>query len=275
MSFNFPNTPAIGDIYADLVSGTRYVWNGVVWRQVLTSKKALGSPFKRTIITASGNFDFDAATLFADIEVCGGGGGTGGCAAGGLGWVIITAGGGGGGYAKRLIQITNAVRAATKVIVVGAGGAYGSGSTNGTKGGDSSYDDTVNTLLGKGGNGTAYSGPTSSMLQHTGAAGGDASGGDVNIPGKPGQPSSGYGTAPVGSVNSAANCIGHGGASVLGPGGYQPNSYSATTGGSASAGVSPAGGFGGGGSGAGQTNSSTACYGAAGAPGVVIISEYR
>ena len=176
-----PANPIPGQLWWESDTGNAFLWfddgTSRQWVQFnVSSKPTPGSPFKRTLITASSTtFQYDPTTLYADAEVVGGG------AAGGATAGTVTAGngaagsgGGAGGYTKKLIQITDAIRAATKTIVVGAAGTSGGG-------GNSSYADTVNTLTGNGGAAGVNGTQSSQIVIRAGGAGGAATGGDLNM----------------------------------------------------------------------------------------------
>lgn len=223
---------------------------------------------KRTVITAStSTFQYDTTTLYADIEVLGGGGG-GGATSGGsaVGTAVAGSGGGAGGYCKKLIKITDDIRAATKTIVVGAGGA------SNTNGGISSYTDGTNTLATTAAGSGAQGSWTSNAQTLFGGNGGSSSGGDINSQGARGESSQSLGSANCGASTSACRA-GAGASSIYGGGGY---GYIWTAGGTANfANGAPAGGYGaGGGGGAAQNAASQNVIGGTGSQGVVIITEY-
>lgn len=149
-----------------------------------------------------------------------------------------TGGGGGGGYSKKLIA--TASLGTTETVTIGAG-SVGTG----------------NTSFGAhaiGGNGANAS-------NDTGGAGGTASGGDININGQ------------TGANGQSSNGGGSGGGSVLGMGGLFRNSENTVI---ATSGLAGAG-YGGGGSGnadASDGSPDATGDGGAGAPGIVIVTEY-
>jgi len=267
-----PANPIPGQLWWESDTGNAFLWfddgTSRQWVQFnVSSKPTPGSPFKRTLITASSTtFQYDPTTLYADAEVVGGG------AAGGATAGTVTAGngaagsgGGAGGYTKKLIQITDAIRAATKTIVVGAAGTSGGG-------GNSSYADTVNTLTGNGGAAGVNGTQSSQIVIRAGGAGGAATGGDLNMAG--GQGGVGYSVGAIsGAVASAAAAFaGTGGASQFG-GGATAGAVVLTTSSSGSGGA-VATAWGAGGSGCWTVNNANGS-GGAGAQGVVVITEYR
>jgi hypothetical protein len=237
-------------------------------------------PPKLTILTANTTtFQFDAASRWAEVEVIGGGaGGAGvdaasGSAASGL--ACAGAGGGGGGTARKAFVITAAIRAATKTIVVGAGGIGGTGTAlQATPGALSSYADSVNTLTANGGGVGANGTFGSSVILRTGGIGGTATGGDFNQNGGPGLSGAGYGQAALNNTGFATAASGMGGDTTRGVGGRGSTTLVINTPLSVAGGAGFGFGAGGGGS-CNIGNISTALAGGAGAPGVVIIREYR
>jgi hypothetical protein len=142
--------------------------------------------------------------------------------------------GAGGGYAKKLIDVSSI---STAAITVGAGGAELNSNGYGKAGGTSSWDDGTNTL-------TCTGGAAGGDFSNVQTLGGTGTGGDINISGQAG------GTQITG---------GGGGDSHLGSGGRKGRTNEPT---------SPPVGYGAG------AASSENVYGAAGADGVVIVTEY-
>lgn len=176
------------------------------------------------------------------VWVCGGGGGGGGNTTTGN----SGGGGGGGGCAFEILDSTELLATTSVIITVGSGGTAGAGSGgNGGTGGTSQFSTFLSATggLGGGANGTP-------------GAGGSGSNGDFNLTGNAG-----------GGDEADGNSGGFGGGSFFGGGG-QGGSGEASGGN----GQNYAGGGGGaanrsGGSGSDQP-------GGAGAPGVVIVTEY-
>lgn len=179
------------------------------------------------------------------VEVVGGGGGGGGSTTSDRGG----SGGGGGGYSRK--RILASALGSTETVTVGAGGT---GGTSGfTAGGTSSFG----THLQATGGGAGSSGGSTVSA---GGAGGVGSSGDVNAVGGTG--SGGQGDS------STANFGGGGGGSVLGGATAQKL---AGVGGSVSG---DAGNLYGGGGGGGSNGNGADESGGAGAPGIVIVTEY-
>lgn len=195
---------------------------------------------KTSIFTASGTWNKPIGLKYIEIEVVGGGCGGQGAASGGAGAAVN--GGGSGGYARKTINANNLNE--TEVVTVGSGGAGGGSGgtpTNGTPGNPTSFGKHVSCSGGS---------PT---------LGGNAVGGDINIPGQAGTGGISVDAQNIGlSGTGGSNPLGIGGAGQLGPGATVGNSgtgYGAGGGGSIGGSAGP--GFGG-----------------AGASGVVIVKEY-
>jgi len=275
MAFNFPSSPVAGQVFTDAATGVQYVFTNGAWMQTSASPAlVLASPFKRTVLTTAGtttNFQYDPTTLYADVEVVGGGG-AGGYSTGptsGAGLAVCGGGGGGGGYVKKLIQVTDAVRAATKTILVGAAG------TGGTAGGGSSYGDTVNAMSANGGSPGGSSSAWGNNTQRIyGGLGGTTAGGDINIPGEHGETGTCHGATTESLAGFASGVGGMGGRSALGG---QPGRGAAigTISTPQSASGSAAGSAGCGGGGGIGLNSAANPNSSNGAAGIVIITEYR
>lgn len=211
------------------------------------------------VFTSSGTYTPTANMSYCVLEVIGGGGGSGGTAANSSSNWSSSGGGGGGGYARKVVNA--ATIGASQTVTVGAAGTAGTaGNNNGGSGGTSSVGSIVTATGGGGGTGGASSNATSIAL---GGAGGVGSSGDFNIHGSDGSPGL---TASTGGISIGGN----GGASIYG-GSIQGNAAAtgtAATGGNA--GYTYGGGAGGG---AGGNNAGTGA-GAAGAAGIVIITEF-
>lgn len=192
-----------------------------------------------------------ANLLYVVVEVVGGGGGSGGTAATGASENSAGAGGGAGGYARKIIL--DAALGATVTATVGAGGAAGtSGTGTGGTGGTSSFGATVSATGGTGGSpGTA----ASTNIVIVPGVGGTGTG-DLVIPG---------GTGFQGQVISGVRLVnGNGGDSHMGSGGSARSNAVGD----------PGSNYGGGGGGSTNSNSQSGKTGAAGAPGVVIVTSY-
>jgi hypothetical protein len=228
---------------------------------------------RRSIFTASTTaFQFLADTKWAEVEIQGGGGAGGGTSTGSAAGVASAgSGAGGGGYTKRAFALTAAIRAATKAIVIGAGGV--GGPSSGLAGGNSTYSDGTNSMTAQGGTGGSQGAFATQIIIRVGGAAGGSSGGDVNLAGQPGSQGTSYGGTPNGAPTVSAAAGGNGGASVLGSAGVGPsqnttNAATGTNGGGGSRGA--------GGAGAQATNAvSSALNGGSGGDGMAIITEYR
>lgn len=222
-----------------------------------TDKKVDGlliGAVKTRIITASVTYTPSAGLLFAKFRAAGGGAGSGGATSG-----ATNAGGGGGGgggeYAELLT--TAAIIGASQAVTIAAGGTAGaSGNNPGGDGGDTS----VGTLcIAKGGKAGAGS---PGGAQAAGGLGGTGGTGDYKIPGERG------GTSPtLLSITIISMVSGRGGASFFGMG---QASVVATT---QTAGIA-GNNYGGGASGGVSWGAGGNAAGAAGAPGLVEVTEY-
>lgn len=221
----------------------------------VTLQRASGAPMgggtllRRTYLTASGTYTKPTDASFIEVECVGGGGGGGGVNGTSA---ACAAGGGGGGYAKKKILVS--ALGATESYSVGAGGAAGasSGGTGGT-GGTSSFG-TSPFLSAPGA--TGGQGSTSATAGQPGGTGGNPSTGDFNVQG-------GYGGAALGGTFAGMGGTAGGGLGFGGKG--QPGDVGNTTGVDGQS-------YGGGGGGAVSSGGNRA--GGAGAPGLVIISEW-
>jgi len=180
--------------------------------------------------TASGTWTKDAGLKYITVEGVGGGGG------GGTSTSSTKTGGSGGGYFRKLILAS--ALGATETVTIGAAGLEGA---TGTNGGATTFGAHCTGNGGTGGN-TAV------------AAGGTATGGDINIQGQASSEA-----ISDGNQSSTSYDGGIGGSSMLGHGGVW--------------GTSPASGYGAGGSG-GSTDSRGIGSGTNGTAGIVIVTEY-
>lgn len=208
------------------------------------------------VFTGNGTYTPTAGMNYCVIEVVGGGGGAGGRAAAGAAQVNVASGGGGGEYARGVFSA--ATIGVSQTVTVGTGGAGGaSGGGAGGTGGTTSVGALI-TAIGGGGGGTGGVGAASSVDGGAGGTGG--AGGSLRIPGQEGSGSSGY---AAGAGLAAANA-GGGGNSMMGFGaGDRGTQGSGSVGGL----------YGGGGAGS-WVNNGVQAAGAAGADGVVVITEY-
>jgi len=137
--------------------------------------------------TSSGTWTKPTDITKVIVEVQGGGGG-----GGYSGAQDYACSGSGGGYARKFIDVSSVTQA---VITVGAAGtAAGTSSVAGGDGGDSSWVDTAS-----GGSSTVTGGKGLGIYANFGrAAGGTATGGDINIPGQGGDHGGGNGSQTAG-----------------------------------------------------------------------------
>ena len=170
---------------------------------------------------------------YARILVVGGGGGGYGRQDGGA----AGAGGGGGGAGGYVYRENVLLEPGDYPIVVGAGGAGGSGSwmSNGQCGGDSSFDD----IVACGGGGGA--GPTTATANTRKADGGSGAGGNAGYKSHYSDSSNGYGIGVAGQGNRGgstnASKGGCGGGGAGGVGGKSVTVAGAVTAGSGGAGL--------------------------------------
>lgn len=203
------------------------------------------------VFTAGGTYTPTAGMVYARVQVQAGGGGSGGVAASDAGVQVFSGPGGGGEYSEGIV--TAADVGASKAVTVGAGGTAGSSGNNaGGAGGASSLGTLVTANGGAAGTG---GGASTSGVAGVGGSGGTGS----LVVGQPGV------NLVAAGFNTYLLPTGAGGDSFLGHGGTP--SYCGAAGGYAGT------NYGGGGGGVGSRNASTSA-GAAGAPGIVRITEY-
>lgn len=206
-------------------------------------------------ITASGTWTKPAGLKYAVVEVQGGGGAGGGAPSTDATQSSAGAGGQGGGYARTVFAAS--ALGSTEPVVVGGGGAAVSGA-NGNAGGTSSFGAGGTLVSAAGGAGGVALVASSGFGFTHGADSTQSITGQVQIPGG--------GSGPVGR-GGTQSCHGSaGGTSHLGNGGGGRGGPSANG--------QPGKGWGGGGGGAANVLSSSARPGGAGAPGLVIVTEY-
>jgi hypothetical protein len=186
------------------------------------------------------------------VEVLGGGGGGGSSQATGSTQVSSGISGGGAAYARK--WITSAFAGVT--IVVGARGAAGTTGGAGGTGGTSSFGAIMSCTGGLGGPAGPAS-PNTNAGGSTTAAGGNPSGGDINVVGQCSQASLYFG--------QGSTLAGVAGSTIYG---MSPIAYGVSTDGA------PANGYGAGGTAAVSLSSSPAHNGGIGGPGLVLIWEY-
>lgn len=189
------------------------------------------------------------------VQLVGGGGAGGGAFAGGSGH-SAGGGGGGGGYAEIFLV---AVQIPTTVAVTIGAGGLGVSAASGGDGGISSFGSILSATGGLGGGTFAANTLTIGALS---GAGGEGTGGDLYLPGSPGQMGGGAATLALG---------GNGGDSMMGAGGQ--GSY--TGAGSGSSDGVDGRRFGGGGAGARSNSGGAAAKGGGGWGGFVKVEVYR
>ena len=162
---------------------------------VLTVIDALGAPVlgKAPVVnvyTAGATWTKPANLVGIMVEVEGGGGGSAGADATGAGAVSGGGGGGSGGYARKYFTAAQLASLTTATVTVGGGGSAGSSSGGAAGGGAaSSFAGTgITTVQGNGGGGGESGVATTGLSVRAGGAGGTASGGDVNSTGGDGLP---------------------------------------------------------------------------------------
>lgn len=228
---------------------------------VYQNDKRLFTPVQTLIVQADMTFSkIDYPWLAAvRVRVVGGGGAGGSTATTSASVHSTGSGGGGGGYAESFI-LASALSADTPVTIGLGGPETSPGATNdhASSGGTSSFGSLVVATGGQGG--AAYQNNVNYVIGDVGI-GGVGTAGDLLLRGSSGGQGGGYGNFGAGGAGGDSQ-LGVGGAGVYNPGG------------STSTPGKPGSGFGGGGGGAAANASSTARFGGAGAPGVVIIELY-
>jgi hypothetical protein len=201
---------------------------------------------KIQVFTASGTYTPSAGMVYCIIEAIGGGGGGGGATSTNGGGTTNYASGAGGGAGGRSVLIAAAADiGASKAVTIGAAGSAGSA------GGTTSVG-TICVANGGSGGGSGGSGNP-----NVGGLGGTAGTGTITATGMPGGS----------SFSATTSGAGIGASSPYGGGGRTPFGVGSTNG---AAGT----GYGSGGSGAFSQADGTSKSGGAGAPGIVIITEY-
>jgi len=208
----------------------------------------------KQVFTGTGTYTPTAGMLYCEVICVGGGGAGGGAATTGATTASAGTGGGAGEYAVGVFSA--ATIGASKAVTIGAGGTGVSGTTGNT-GGTSSLS-TLITAIGGTGGGTVAAATAGSLSGGAGGTGGTVA--SYSSPGARGGTcffSVGGGTGYAGmGANSQLGEGGDGGAVNTGPGGAGTG-YGA-----------------GGGSALNFINQAVARTGGAGAPGIVIVTEY-
>ena len=192
------------------------------------------------VYTSSDSYVVPADLKSLQVECFGGGGGSGACAATGAGQGAAAGGGGAGAYTRSIYPASSLTSPVT-ITVGSAGGGGIDGGANGQNGGTSSFHVDV----AGGGTGTANSAAAAGSVESAGGAGGTASGGQFLINGLRGFSAASYGTNP------RVLCI------IARVPGQFGSTYQA-------GGISRVNGV-----------SSAAQQGVAGAPGAVVLTEFR
>jgi len=215
---------------------------------------ASGRFLKQTIYVtgSSATHTMQAGCLTVQIELIGQGGGGGGASFSSPN-MGFGAGGASGGYLRKTVANPGATLTYTVGTAAGGGGANTGGT--GTTGTDTTAVISGVTYTAKGGLGGVGLAAGSGLIVVAGGAGVIPTGGDMNIPGEPG--------------NNGVRLSGVlGGSGAGGSGSYGSGGVGRTTNGTGNAGT----GFGGGGGGGAAVSASV--VGGAGAAGAVIVTEY-
>lgn len=201
------------------------------------------------VFTGNGTYTPTSGTTRAIVICIGAGGGSGGIAATASARGAESGGGGGGGYA--FYYYTSP---ASQTVTVGTGGAKGAlGNNNGSTGNSTTFGAIITCTGGTGGAGMGSS--TSGIA--AGGSGGTATGGTINITGSAG--------GSGGVTLSTPEVISFGGSTPLG------NITSTNFTNAAVTGLN----YGSGGAGVCNIASASAQQGADGAPGLVVVYDYK
>ncbi|AGG91303.1 tail fiber assembly [Synechococcus phage S-RIP2] len=236
---------AYGKIKADAV-----IWdNGGTDTEIAVSSMGSGGLASQQVFTTTGTSTWTKPSGITKVKVIVTGGGGGG--AGGQNEANCGSSGAAGGTAIEIIDVSSV---SSVTVTVGTGGPGGSSDGAGTGGGTSSFGTYCSATGGdRGLNNAAYSNTSRSL-------GGAGTGGDINITG-------GAGGQAGGGNTSDSNSGQRGGASYWGGGG---------TGGSMNVGAAASSGIAyGSGGGGGNHHTGNEAPGANGAPGIVVVEEYK
>ena len=240
-----------------------------IWANPTGGSGGNGGPIAVQVFTTPGSGIYTPTATMAScfVEVVGGGAGGGSGAGAFISAPATVAGSGSGGYARKFF-LSSAI-GASQPLVVGSGGAGGvTENAPGIAGGNTTFG--TGPIL-TGGGGQVSSGPVPFHGSALGGTGGTATGGDINVPGECGTPSAS--TPYNGGFTISTSINGTGGNAIYGAGGQ-----GAVTTDNVTSNISAKPGLGyGAGAGGGYTSGSGGGHfepGAAGANGVVIITEF-
>ena len=204
------------------------------------------------VFTSSGTWNRPSGVTKAIVHVVGAGGGGGG---GRSSYPNGADGAGAGGVAIKAISVASI---STSTVTIGAAGTGGGTNANGVTGGNSIWADGTNTLTGSGGN---YGGTGQGNTSWTGGA---ATGGTINSRGGGGE-------------NGFSDTYGHGGTGGVCASGFGGGPGVGDYHGNANPSPDPriAQGYGHGGAGGNGAAGGGNKTGGAGAPGIVVVWEYK
>lgn len=243
--------------------------NYATWKRLRSTSGSSGSIINVVNITESGSYTPSPGVEQIVVECIGGGGGSAGIVLpDSSGSAAVTGGGAAGGYVKKTFAGTDIAGSIT--VTIGAGGIAGTGgtsgsATNGGTGGTTTFA-SATPLVANGGAGSISS--TGNLI----AIGGTATGGDLNIQGQGG----GYSVLNIEVVDGSevlvnGYYIGIGGNTMYGSGGVATVTSS---GGGIDTTPNDGTGYGSGASGNQSLRNGAGQDGAAGAPGICLITEY-
>lgn len=204
--------------------------------------------------TSSGTCVPTSGMTYCIIECWGGGGGGGGMTGTVSGATCSGGGGGGGAGSYSKVTVSSSAFGSSQTVTIGAAGYGGAaGNNNGGDGGATSVGTLCVTNGGGGGQGQPYG---------VGGSGGSAGTGDIAAPGAPGF------RGISGVVTTTSSQGGQGASSSVGQGARGGIGSSTSTNGTAATGYAA------GGSGGTSNGVAASVSGGAGAPGLVVITEY-